>query len=200
MWKKIRTRLKAIFNNKDADRKNKKEKASTGSRNYLKIALNHKYLLVRDSIALILLALAFALVYRSLAWSGLVGQIILLCFGIFIILAALMLIYGFVHKTVDLKLSNYGLTKYSIFSSLNLIFAATIPVLLIAYISKYLVFLMRAIPKYNTWICDLRYDFIKFYWRNDIFELLLSIGSFLFYIAIIIFIASEIVAQIGKKG
>jgi hypothetical protein len=165
--------------------KEKKKVSSARQSNFLKVFTN-EYLVVKNAVALGLLVLAFFVIFPVMIKASLVTKIILLFAGAVVLGLAMLLIVEYISKVA--KIQSSKVSRYSLFVSMNTIFGLALPLIFTNMVSKHLIYLLKTFPKNDGWFCELRYDVMGFYLKNNVSHAISELTFAIVVIAVALFV------------
>lgn len=166
--------------------KTQKAETSRATTSKLFAVITHDYLVLKNLLAALLIFCAFLIVYPVVIRHDWPAITLLILGGIVLLGLLAALIHEFILKVA--RIQQQGLHRYSLFVSLNTVLGLTIPLVLINIVLRKLIFLMRAIPNYDTWICDMRFDIIRYYFRSMVSAQISELAFYTAVIAIALFV------------
>lgn len=160
-----------------------KENQSEQSTSYSVKRMYNYYINAKQTLGLIFLFLAFT-VFALVAYSGGdLGRFVVIAYGIAVAVMAVLSIYSYVKKTVDLQ-NNSEVNRYVAINTVNTFVGLFIPVILLNEVVKSIVMLSAQLTNYNTLFCQFRCSMVRAYWKSDIYT---NVNTLIFWAMVILF-------------
>jgi hypothetical protein len=141
------------------------------------------YVNSKQTLGLIFLFLAFT-VFTIVAYSGGdIARILVIVYGLIVAAMAIVSLYGYLKKTVDLQ-NNKDVRRYVAINTVNTFVGLIVPVILLNEVIRSIVTLAAQITNYGTVFCQFRCTMVRAYWRSDIYT---NVNTLLFWSMVILF-------------